>query len=64
MNEECATKGAIMIHILPINDIQPHEESTTCHCNPTVEFLEGEGLVTHNSFDGRELEEFSREVER
>lgn len=42
-------------HILPINDIKPHEEATTCKCKPTVEILQdGEMMVVHNSFDGRE----------
>lgn len=43
------------IHILPINDSEPHEEATTCKCKPTVEILEdGEMMIVHNSFDGRE----------
>jgi len=44
-----------MIHILPINDIKPHQELSTCGCNPTIEALEdGEIMIIHNSFDGRE----------
>lgn len=43
-------------HITPINDIEPHEESTTCKCLPKVEIVEnGDMLVVHNSFDGREI---------
>ncbi len=44
-----------MIHVTPINDLKPHEESTTCECCPRVEFENGEMIVIHNSFDGREL---------
>jgi hypothetical protein len=39
------------IHILPVNDIKPHEESTTCKCKPTVEILEnGDMMIIHNSY--------------
>lgn len=42
-------------HILPVNDSDQHEELTTCKCFPAVEFVEnGNMLVIHNSFDGRE----------
>jgi len=44
------------LHITPIDDLQPHEESSTCKCEPRVEMLEnGDMLVIHSSFDGREL---------
>ena len=46
-----------MIHVLPINDIREHTEETCCECCPTVEWNHDEGLVIHNSFDGRELQE-------
>ena len=49
-----------MIHILPVGDIKPHEESTTCHCQPKVIMESGEMIVVHSAFDGREaLEEFN-----
>ena len=44
-----------MINILPINDLEEHIEDTTCECCPKVEFENGEMIVIHNSFDGREL---------
>jgi|AntDeeMinimDraft_6_1070357.scaffolds.fasta_scaffold60300_2 hypothetical protein len=52
------------IHILPINDIEPHDEATTCKCNPTVEILaDGEMMIVHNSFDGRErIEELTSDA--
>lgn len=43
------------IHILPIDDTEPHTEETTCKCEPSVEFENGEMIVKHNAFDGREI---------
>ena len=35
--------------------IKEHEELTTCECNPRIEILDnGEIMVVHNSYDGRE----------
>lgn len=42
------------IHIVPINDLKEHEETSTCECCPRVEFENGEMIIIHNSFDGRE----------
>lgn len=42
-----------MTHLIPLNDIEPHELSDTCKCKPETEG----GLVSHNSFDKRELAE-------
>lgn len=54
----------MMMHVLPINDEREHEESTMCPCDPHVEWFDpetgeaySEGLVIHNSFDGREFSE-------
>jgi hypothetical protein len=45
-----------MIHVYPVNDIEEHDlYSTTCHCRPRVSFENGEMIVFHNSFDGREI---------
>jgi len=52
----------MIIHILPTNDLEPHEQETTCKCKPRVEFVEGGMLVIHNSFDQRELEEQIKEI--
>lgn len=48
-----------IIHITPINDTREHvEEGQECDCAPTVMLLpDGNIMVTHNSFDGRELSE-------
>ena len=48
-------KTNFMIHILPVNDLKEHEELTTCKCKPRIEILDdGEIMVVHNSYDGRE----------
>ena len=44
-----------MINIIPLNDLKNHIEDSTCECCPKVEFVNGEMIITHNSFDGREL---------
>ncbi len=43
-------------HILPINDNDDHLEKSTCKCLPDSELLEnGDIMITHNSFDKREI---------
>lgn len=49
-------------HVLPINDIKVHEESTTCECEPKVIHENGNMIVVHNSFDGREGVEWANEI--
>lgn len=45
-------------HVLPINDLKPHEEKSTCACQPKVSNLEhGDMLVVHNAYDRREIME-------
>lgn len=51
-----------MINIIPENDLKEHIESSTCECNPRVEFENGEMIIIHNSYDGREwMEDLSTE---
>lgn len=46
------------VHVLPINDIKEHSESRHCSCLPDIEVQDdGNALVIHHSYDGRELEE-------
>ena len=46
------------VHVLPLNDIQIHEEEGEhCNCNPRVESVGESRLVIHNAFDGREMGE-------
>jgi hypothetical protein len=48
---------AMIYHLYPVNDLKPHDtDGTTCHCDPEMELTpEGDMLIIHNSFDGREL---------
>jgi hypothetical protein len=51
-----------MINVLPLNDLKEHEEKSTCHCNPKVIFENGEMIIVHNSYDGREIIEEVNEI--
>lgn len=43
-------------HIYPLNDVQVHDlEAVGCSCGPKIMFEEGDMLIVHNSFDGREI---------
>ncbi len=42
-------------HILPIDDLYPHEESQDCECNPRVEIVEDSLLIVHYAWDGRDI---------
>ena len=46
------------IHVIPINDLMVHHESDKCPCNPIVS---EEGVVIHNSYDGREFKEIDND---
>lgn len=47
------------VHVLPVDDLKPHEENRLCPCRPSLERVaEADGVVViHNSFDGREITE-------
>lgn len=46
----------MIYHILPINDLEEHIEKSICKCEPKSEVLDnGDILITHNSFDKREI---------
>jgi hypothetical protein len=46
-----------MYNVLPINDSDEHVESSTCKCRPKIISENGEMIIVHNSFDGREYVE-------
>lgn len=50
------------IHVTPIDDLEPHTEDTTCKCQPKVIFENGEMIVIHSAFDGREGMEWVNEI--
>jgi hypothetical protein len=43
-----------MWHIIPVNDLEEHEMSSTCKCHPELQESDGFLFLVHNSFDGRE----------
>ena len=48
----------MIYHIIPLNDIKEHIDSSTCDCHPKLEELpSGDFLCIHNSWDGREEKE-------
>ena len=49
-------------HVLPVNDLKHHTENTTCECSPKVEHINGNMVVIHNSYDGREIIEQVNEI--
>ena len=38
-------------HIIPLNDLRPHEPDMQCWCRPEVN---EDNVAVHNSMDGRE----------
>jgi len=54
----------MVYHVTPTNDIDEHTEETTCKCKPKVEHHNGNMVVIHNAFDGRENIEILREMNK
>ena len=40
-------------HVIPLDDLRPHDESPDCWCRPTEDF-EGVGVMVHHALDRRE----------
>lgn len=40
-------------HVIPLDDLRDHAESSSCWCRP----FDDEGVWVHNSMDRRELKE-------
>ena len=38
-------------HIIPLNDLRPHEPEMTCWCRPEIN---EDNVAVHHSMDGRE----------
>lgn len=52
-----------MTIVLPIDDIEEHDEqSTTCKCKPAVIFEDGNMILVHDAFDGRQETEGCRTI--
>lgn len=67
---ECFDQYKVLedIHILPTNDLKPHQENENCGCKPKIEIIickiceKNHGhlhlnIIIHNSYDGREFYE-------
>lgn len=46
-----------MYNITPTKDLKEHVEDSTCPCHPRVINENGEMIIIHNSYDGREFVE-------
>ena len=45
------------IHTIPVRDTLEHSMSTRCDCRPKVSVKHSTLIITHNSFDNREVVE-------
>lgn len=53
----------MIFHVLPENDSEPHLQESTCVCQPRVIVVEnGNMIIVHNAFDGREGLELANEI--
>lgn len=53
----------MIFNVIPINDTNTHTECSTCECLPDIIIVEnGNIVIQHNSFDGREGVELANEV--
>ena len=60
---ETITKEIDVYHVIPINDIEEHSEKDGCKCKPTIEVMKnGNVVIVHNSFDGREAVEMANDI--
>lgn len=50
------------VHVLPINDLRPHDQSTECWCRPRRDDDEPR-VVIHNAMDQRETYEQGRALQ-
>ena len=50
-------------HVTPVNDTEAHVETGDCSCRPEIDVQRnGNVVITHNSFDGREAVELANEI--
>ena len=48
--------GGDAFHVVPIDDLREHDLDMSCWCHP----VDDEGVIVHNSMDGREDYETGR----
>lgn len=44
----------MMLHIVPLSDVQEHIDSPNCPCHPEVEFVGDSIIVIHSTFNKTE----------
>lgn len=49
------------LHVMPINDLRPHDSHPQCWCNPKPDD-ECPDVILHNSMDGREAFEIGERL--
>lgn len=50
-------------HLSPVDDSQPHSlDGDECECNPGQRVIDGNRIIIHNAFDGRELLEEANNI--
>lgn len=54
----------VILHVMPVNDLEEHIQSCMCKCMPNIKVIEdSDSLIwVHNSFDGREGVEWANEI--
>lgn len=52
----------MILHVLPVNDLEEHIDSSICKCEPKVLNENGNLIIVHNSYDGREGLEWVEEL--
>lgn len=42
-----------VVHIIPVADFEPHDESASCRCEPELELIDDAfcDLLVHNAYD-------------
>lgn len=41
------------VHVLPVNDLRDHRESTDCWCEPMIQDAYPSRVIVHAALDGR-----------
>ena len=63
ISSDALKRNKMIYHVYPNNDLKPHNtEDTTCECDPTIKTEDGNMIVVHNSYDGREAVENANEI--
>ena len=52
----------MILHVIPANDSKPHEDKSTCACDPRIEIINGNMIFIHDAYDGRVGIEIANEI--